>query len=120
MPSTSGDNVELIRRALASDPTALAGNVVWHFQSPVPELVAHFEGRDAVMNDWPKMLDEATGGTFKKRLVDVWTVGNDLVVAHVEVEMTIDGVQRKGSSVVVYRVLDGAVIEGFDIPSASI
>ena len=105
---------------LSSDSDAVADDVLWHFLSPIPELVAHFEGRDQAMIDVPKMLDELTGGTFSKRVVDVWPVGSDLVVAHVEVEMTIDGVHHAGSSVIVYRVAGGMVVEGFDIPSASI
>jgi hypothetical protein len=34
--------------------------------------------------------------------------------------MTTDDTLRQGSSVIVYRVAHGAVIEGFDIPSASL
>jgi hypothetical protein len=34
--------------------------------------------------------------------------------------MTENNVPREGTGVVVYRVADGAVIEGFDIPSASL
>ena len=66
------------------------------------------------------MLDDLTDGTFNKRAVDIWPVGEDLVVAHVEVEMTIGGVRHHGSSVVVYRLADRVIIEGFDIPSLSL
>ena len=120
MTSTQRGNVELIRRALDSDPDALADNIVWHFQSPHPELVTHLEGKDKVVNHWPRMLDELTGGTFNMRAVDIWPVGEDLVVAHVEVEMTIGDIRHQGSSVVVYRLADGVIIEGFDIPSLSL
>jgi uncharacterized protein len=118
--STQRGNVELIRRALDSDPDALADNIVWHFQSPHPELVTHFEGKDEVLQDWPRMLDDLTDGTFNKRAVDIWPVGEDLVVAHFEIEMTIGDVRHQGSSVVVYRLADGVIIEGFDIPSLSL
>ncbi len=116
----SSANVEIIRRALAADPDSLADDVVWHFLSPIPELVAHFEGKETVMNDWPRLLDELTGGTFTKHVLDVWPLGDDIVVAHVAVEMTMDGVHHEGSSAVVYRLADGVVVEGFDIPSATI
>ena len=98
----------------------MAENVVWHFLSPVPELAATYEGRDQVMIDWPKMLNDLTGGTFSTRIVDVWPVGFDLVVAHVEVEMSIEGVHHAGSAVSVCRVAGERVVEMFDIPSASI
>jgi ketosteroid isomerase-like protein len=120
MDSISDDNLALIRRALDADASVLAENAAWHFLSPVPELVAHFEGRDAIVEEWPKMLDELTGRTFTKRVVDVWPVGDDLVVAHVEVDMTIAGQHHQGSSVVVYRLAGGLVSEGFDIPSSLI
>jgi len=114
-------NVQLVREAFNSGSRDLLANeVVWHFLSPVPELVARFEGRDAVAIEWPEMLDEMTAGTFRKHLADVWPVGDDLVVAHVEVEMTIGDEHHAGASVVVYRIADGTVVEGFDIPSASI
>ena len=120
MTSAQRRNVELIRRALDSDPDAHADNVVWHFQSPQRELVMHFEGKDKVINDWPRMLDDLTDGTFNKRSVDIWPVGDDLVVAHIELEMTIGDDRHQGSSVVVYRLADGVIVEGFDIPSASV
>ena len=118
--STQRGNVELIRNALDSDPDALADDVVWHFQPPQHDLVMHFEGKDKVTNDWPRMLDDLTDGTFNKRAVDIWPVGEDLVVAHFEVEMTIGDVRHQGNSVVVYRLADGGIIEGFDIPSTSL
>ena len=114
------ENVDVVRHALESNPDSMAEDVLWHFLSPIPELVAHFEGRDQALIEVPKMLDDLTSGSFSKRVIDVWPVGNDLVVAHVEVEMTLDGVHHAGSSVIVYRVAGGVVVEGFDIPSASI
>ena len=77
---TQEANVELVRRALEWDPAVLADDMVWHFQSPVRELVAQFEGKDHAANDWVKMRDESTGGTFKQRVVDVWPVGEDLLL----------------------------------------
>ena len=118
--SEQAENVAVVRRVLSSDWDAVADDVLWHFLSPIPELVAHFEGRDQAMIEVPRMLDELTGGTFSTSVVDVWPVGSDLVVAHVEVEMSIDGVRHAGRSVIVCRVADGMVGEWFDIPSASI
>jgi len=121
VPSTPVSNVELVRRAFQSnEPTLLAEGVVWHFLPAASEPPVHFEGREQVTVGWPTMLEQLTSGTFHKQLMDVWPVGEDLVVAHVEVEMTMNGVRRAGSTVVVYRVADGVVVEGFDIPSASV
>jgi hypothetical protein len=120
MASTQEDNLDIVRRAIESDPEAVAENIVWHFQSPIPSEVMHFEGRQTVMDDWPLFLHDLTGGSFAKRLINLWAVGVDLVVAHFEVDMTIDGAHRQGSTVVVYRLGEGGVIEGFDIPSPSV
>jgi hypothetical protein len=49
-----------------------------------------------VINDWPRMLEDLTDGTFNNRAVDTWPVGEDLVVAHIEVEMTIGDVRHQG------------------------
>ena len=54
----------MVRRSLSSDSDAVGEDVLWHFLSPIPELVAHFEGRDQEMTDVPKMLDDITGGKF--------------------------------------------------------
>ena len=120
MAATPSENVAVVRQALDSAGDAIAENVVWHFLSPVPELAAKYVGRDQVTIDWPTMLDEVTGGTFSKRIVDVWPIGSDLVVAHLEVAMSVEGVDHAGSAVTVCRVADGRVVEVFDIPSASI
>jgi hypothetical protein len=120
MAATASENVAVVRQALASGGDAMAEDVLWHFLSPIPGRVAHFEGREQAMTEWPKMLDDLTGGTFSKRIVDVWPVGGDLVVAHVEVELSMEGVHHAGSAVTVCRVADGRVVEVFDIPSASI
>jgi hypothetical protein len=113
-------NVAVVHRHLSSDPDAVTDDVSWHFLSPLPDLVSHYEGRHQAMVEVPQMLAALTAGTFSKRVIDVWPVGSDLAVAHVDVEMTIDGVEHSGSSVIVYRLADGKVVEGFDIPSASI
>jgi uncharacterized protein len=120
MTGTQQAKVEIVRRALEWDPDVLAEDMVWHFQSPYRDFVAHFEGKSAAMNDWITMRDDATGGTFRQRPVEIWSLGDDLVAVHVEVEMSIGGTPRTGSSVVVYRLADGLVVEGFDIPSRSL
>jgi uncharacterized protein len=120
MTATQQANVEIVRRALEWDPDVLAEDMVWHFQSPYRDFVAHFEGKHTAMNDWITMRDDATGGTFRQRPVEFWSLAEDLVAVHVDVEMSIGGVRHSGSSVVVYRLADGLVVEGFDIPSRSL
>jgi hypothetical protein len=118
--ATQNPNVEIVRRALEWDPDVLAEDMVWHFQCPVPDFVAHFEGKEKALKDWIKMRDDATGGTFKQRAVDIWPIADDLVAVHVDVEMSVGDAPRRGSSVVVYRLANGLVVEGFDIASSSL
>jgi hypothetical protein len=116
--ATQQRNVELVRRSLEWDQDVLDEHVTWHFQSPYREFVLHTEGRYEFANAWLNIHEGATG--LRQRAAAIWPLGDDLVVAHVEVAMTGDNVPRQDDSVVVYRLADGAVIEGFDIPSASL
>jgi ketosteroid isomerase-like protein len=113
-------NVAVVRTAFEDEGVSMAEDVVWHFLAAVPELLATFEGRDAVTVQLPEMLHQLTGGTFRSELIDVWAVGDDLAEAHIKVAMDIDGEHHGGSTVVVYRIADGIIVEGFDIPSAAI
>jgi hypothetical protein len=119
-PATQRANVELVRRALEGDQDVLDERMAWHFQSPYRESVLHFDGKYQYTTGWLNLRRAATGDSFRQRAAAIWPLGDDLVVAHVEVAMTENDVPRQGSSVVVYRVADGAVIEGFDIPSAAL
>jgi hypothetical protein len=42
------------------------------------------------------MLEDLTDGTFNNRAVDTWPAREDLVVAHIDVEMTIGDVRHQG------------------------
>jgi hypothetical protein len=118
--ATQRANVAVVRRTLEWDQDVLDEHMAWHFQSPYREGARHFEGKHAYTTAWLDLRRAATRDTFRQRAAAIWPLGDDLVVAHVEVAMTVDDMPRQGSSVVVYRVADGAVVEGFDIPSASL
>jgi hypothetical protein len=113
-------NVAIVRRALDSDPDVLDEHLAWHFQSPYRGSTRHFEGKHQYTTEWLDRPHAANEGSFHQRAAAIWPLGDDLVVAHMEVAMTIDDIPHQGSSVLVYRVANGAVVEGFDIPSASL
>ena len=53
-----------VRAAFEDGGSSMAADVVWHFLAADPELVATFEGRDAVTVQWPAMLHQLTSGTL--------------------------------------------------------
>lgn len=115
-------NVEIVRRAIENpaEPGVFTEDVVWHFTGRVPGLASDYRGREAFLSDFLGRLMELTGGSFAVEALDVRAAGAELVVAHLRISMTVDGVTRAGHDVVVYRVIEGKVAEAFDIPSRDI
>ncbi|MGH8978072.1 MAG: hypothetical protein ACRDV7_08370 [Acidimicrobiia bacterium] len=64
MNEFQAQNVAVVHRGLASDPDAVTDDVSWHFLSPLPDLVSHYEGRHQAMVEVPQMLADLTAGTF--------------------------------------------------------
>ncbi len=111
-------NVETVRRALtdlSALPDLLSSELVWHFFGEIEGVAVDHVGPEAVFTDlWAKLF-EVGDGTFAVVPVDIRSVGDELVVAHVKVTVgtTVAGLD----AVVVYRLRDGLIIEAFDIPS---
>jgi hypothetical protein len=73
-----------------------------------------------VFTDFFGRLFDITHGTFRVEPLAVLPGGSELVVAHLRISMTINGMSRSGDGVVVYRVIDGLIVEAFDIPSRAL
>lgn len=116
------DNVEIVRRGLENpaDASVFSDDLVWHFTGQLPGLRSEYRGRDAFLSEFLGKTMEITGGTFAIEPLDVRAAGPELVVAHLRITMTVDGLARSGDDVVVYRVIDGKVAEAYDVPSRSI
>jgi len=116
-------NVDVVRTSLTDldeMPALLSEDLVWHFAGNVEGIAPEHRGRDAVFADFWGKLFELTNGTFSVEPVDIWAAGPELVVAHLTVSMTIDDEARSGDNVVVYRVVDGKIVEAFDVPSSAL
>ena len=114
-------NVALLSRF---DPTNIAGtadilaeNFVWHFFNPrLPDLQGDYVGRTGLQDFFEKM-GNLTEGSFKVNPVSITTVGDELVVVHVKDTMVLEGTPIEIDAVVVWRIVDGKIVEAWDIPA---
>ena len=114
-------NVALLSRF---DPTNVAGtadilaeNFVWHFFNPrLPDLQGDYVGRTGLQDFFEKM-GNLTEGSFKVNPVSITTVGDELVVVHVKDTMVLEGTPIEIDAVVVWRIVDGEIVEAWDIPA---
>ena len=114
-------NVALLSRF---DPANVAGTAdvlsedfVWHFFNPrLTDIQGDHVGRDGLQDFFQKM-HERTDGTFKVNPVSITAVGDELVVVHTKNTMVLEGQSIEVDAVVVWRILDGRIVEAWDIPA---
>lgn len=116
-------NITLLKRFdpnnIAASADILADDVVWHFSNPLlPDIQGDYVGRAGVQAFFQKMAS-LTGDAFEINPVSVTTVGDDLVVVHRKQKMVLEGRQIEAEVVVVWRIVDGRIVEVWDIPSVS-
>jgi hypothetical protein len=120
---TEQSSVEIVRRALTdleALPDLLADDLVWHFAGDVEGIAREHRGKATVFAEFWGKLFEISDGTFAVEPLAIWPAGSELVVSHLRISMTIDGVSRSGDGVVVYRVVDGLITEAFDVPGSEL
>ncbi len=95
----------------------LSEDVVFHFFNPaLPDIQGDYAGREGLQSFFGKMA-ERTKGTFKVNPVSITAVGDELVVVRVKNTMTLPDQQIEIDAVVVWRILDGKIVEAWDIPA---
>ena len=114
-------NVALLSRFdpanVAGAADVLADDVVWHFFNPrLPDHQGDYVGR-AGLQDFFEKMHELTDGTFKVNPVSITTVGDELVVTQSKNTMVIEGSPIEIDAVVVWRIVDGRIVEAWDIPA---
>ena len=67
--------------------------------------------------DRVETMGKLTEGSFKVNPVSIITVGDELVVAHVKDTMVLEGNPIEIDAVVVWRIVDGKIVEPWDIPA---
>lgn len=113
-------NISVLKRFNPSDVAAsvdvLSENAVFHYINPEwPEMQGDYAGRDGILSFFAKIA-ESTNGTFKVNPISATTLGDELVVAHVRNTMTLPDRRIEIEAVVLWRIVGGRIVEGWDIP----
>jgi len=102
---------------VAETSDVLSEDFVWHFFNPrLTDIQGDHVGRDGLQDFFQKM-HERTDGTFKVNPVSITAVGDELVVVHTKNTMVLEGQSIEVDAVVVWRILDGRIVEAWDIPA---
>ena len=112
-------NIALLQRLdptnLAAAKDLIAEEAVFHYFNPnLPELQGDYVGLDGIRTFFEK-VGEKTGGTFKVNPVSATAIGDELVVTHTRNTLSFRDQDIALDVVVVWRILDGRIIEIWDI-----
>ena len=129
MTDTEHPNIAILKRFDPRDPAAaadlLADDFVWHYFNPkLPDIQGDYAGVDG-LKAFFKAMGAKSHGSFKVAPQSATAHGDELVVVHVRNTMMLDGEVegvREGEpfaidAVVVWRIVDGRIAEGWDIPA---
>jgi ketosteroid isomerase-like protein len=104
-------------RNLDACTNIIADNFVWHYFNPRrPELEGDYRGIEGLKGFFAK-LAEISNGSFQVNVIDSRAVGDELVVTQACNRITWEGNPIEFDAVVVWRIVNGKIAEGWDIPS---
>ena len=98
----------------------IADDFVWHYFNPrLTELQGDYRGIEGLKGFFQK-LAEITKGSFQTKVIDIRPIGDELVVTQTCNRLTLEAL--KGDTiefdvVVVWRIVNNKIVEGWDIPS---
>lgn len=106
------------------DPTNIAGaadvlaeEAVFHYFNPkLPDLQGDYVGVEGIQSFF-QTIGRFTNGTFKVNPISRTAVGDELVVVQTQNTMMLDGQEIAIDVVVVFRIVEGRIMEIWDIPS---
>ncbi len=112
-------NVAILKRLdlrnLAASQDLIAEDVVWHYANPnLPDLQGDYVGLDGVRAFF-EAIGQKSGGTFEINPMSITPVGDELVVVQSRNTLTFDDRSVAVDVVVVWRFVDGRVVEVWDI-----
>ena len=123
MSEETHPNLALMRNLNLQDLDAcksiIADDFVWHyFNLHLPELNGDHCGLEGFKNFFVK-LGERSKASFQQKLVNAWVAGDELVVVHVCNNMNLDSDSFEIDAVVVWRIVNNKLVEGWDIPAVN-
>lgn len=94
-----------------------AKDFVWHYFNPeLPDIHGDYNGAKG-LQDFFEKLKVLTNGTFQGQKLSITAIGDELVVIQLKHRMTLENQAIKVDAVVVFRIVDGYIAEGWDIPA---
>jgi ketosteroid isomerase-like protein len=98
----------------------LAEDVVWHYFNPrLPDLTKDYKGLNEVRTFF-QILARRTEGSFRLTPVSANAIGNELVISHARINLTLEGRAIDTDVLVVWRIIAGRVVEVWDIPAVGL
>ncbi len=124
MPKAVHPNISLLEKLdiqnLDACTNIFADNFIWHYFNPrLPELEGNYRGIEGLKGFFAK-LAEISNGSFQANVIDSRTVGDELVVAQACNRLSLEAFEGdtiETDVVVVWRIVNGKIVEGWDIPS---
>ncbi len=100
---------------LAAAKDMFADDVVWHYYNPnLPDMQGDYVGLDGIRSFFDK-LGQKFNGTFNVQPLSITAVGEELVVVQTRNTLTIQDQAVGLDVVVVWRFVDGRIVEVWDI-----
>lgn len=94
-----------------------APDAVFHYINPrLPDIQGDYVGMDGIRSLFEK-IGAVTAGTFRVEPISISAMGDELVVMHNKNRLTLQGQSIETDVVLVWRIVDGRVVEVWDIPS---
>ncbi|MDX8355339.1 nuclear transport factor 2 family protein [Cognatiyoonia sp. IB215182] len=114
-------NIDLIAKIDTNDLAASAEvfhpRVVWHFVNPaVPDVAGSYHGMQGIA-DFIREVRSIGQGSFHIEPRGAWAVGDELVVVQSRNRLGDGDKAMSFDVVVVWRIVDGKVLEVWDIPA---
>jgi ketosteroid isomerase-like protein len=90
---------------------AFAEDAVWHHLGACHHA-GTYRGRQAIIAEIMTSMIQDSGGTYAPTLLDVYAMGDELVVAHMSESAQIAGEHGEGHVAVTFKLVGGKIVEG--------
>ena len=102
---------------LADATELFAPDAVFHYINPrLPDIQGDYVGMDGIRSFFEK-IGEVSAGTFRVEPISIAAMGDELVVMHNKNRLTLQEQPIETDVVLVWHIVDGRVVEVWDIPS---